>query len=121
MYGRFREAAHDPVLLSGLEAGRPIQILWSVITGMSVQRGFWTRALSGAVIGLGAGLVGGVLAGQTTEVFESTGVAVAAGSAGGLVLGMPVGFVIQSPDWDGIDMGALTVRPSIDWRPFYQP
>lgn len=121
MHGLFREATQDAVLLSDLEAGRPIQILRSDITGMSVQRGFRTRAFSGAVIGLGAGLVGGVVAGQTTEVFESTGVAVAAGSAGGLVIGMLIGFLIQSPDWDGIDMGALTVRPSLDWRPLYQP
>jgi len=121
VHGRFREATQDAVVLSDLEAGRPIQILRSDITGMSVQRGFRTRAFSGAVTGLGVGLVGGIVAGQTTEVFESTGVAVAAGSAGGLVLGMLIGFLIQSPDWDGIDMGALTVRPSIDWGPRYQP
>ena len=68
---------------------------------------------------VGIGLAGGIVAGQATDVFESTGVAVAAGSAGGLAIGMLIGFMVQSPEWDGIDMGALTIRPMLMWTPSY--
>ena len=42
-------------------------------------------------------------------------------ASAGLVIGMLIGFLIRFRVWGGVDLGALTVQPSLDWRPRYQP
>lgn len=116
VHGLYVEATAGDILLQSIRGGGPIRIQRSAITGMSVQRGQRSQAWAGALIGIGVGLVGGVVLAQTTDVFGGTGVAVGASAGAALPLGLLVGWLVKSPEWDGVDMGALGVRPSLEWR-----
>ena len=107
VHGHWVGATADEVRIRSIPGGGPIRIPRSEITGMSVQRGQRSAALSGALLGAGLGLVAGVVLGQTSDAFESTGAAVGISVGVALPVGLLIGWLVKSPQWDGIDMRAL--------------
>jgi hypothetical protein len=116
VHGLYVETTATEVVVRSIPGGGPISIDRGDITGMSVQRGTQSRAVAGALLGTGIGLVTGLILNQTTESFSSAGEAVGISVAVGLPVGLLIGLMLKSPQWDGVDMGALVVRPSLEWR-----
>jgi len=111
----FVEATSSEIVLRSAPGGGTFRVPRANITGMSVQRGQRSQALKGALIGIGVGLVSGVVLGQG-DSFESTGVAVGVSVGAALPMGLLIGWLVRSPEWDGIDMGALAPAPNPAWR-----
>jgi hypothetical protein len=111
----FVEATSSEIVLRSAPGGGTFRVPRTNITGMSVQRGQRTQALKGALIGFGVGLVSGVILGQG-DTFESTGVAVGVSVGAAIPLGLVIGWLVRSPEWDGVDMGALAPAPEPAWR-----
>ncbi len=115
VHGLFLEATSGEIVLRSIQGGGPIRIARSDITGMSVQRGERSHTMAGALIGAGLGMVGGIVLGQTTDVFDGTGAAVGVSAGVALPVGLLVGWLIKSPEWDGVDMGVMEQLPqSVD-------
>ena len=108
VHGLFVEATSQDILIRSMTGGGPIRIPRADITGMSVQRGYRKQVLKGALVGIGIGVVGGIILGQTSGSVDNTGVAVGISVSAALPLGLLVGWLIRSPEWDGIDMADLT-------------
>ena len=106
----FVEATSLDIVLRSAPGGGTFRVSRTNITGMSVQRGHRSQALKGALVGLAVGLVSGVVLGRE-DSFETTGVAVGISVGAALPLGLLVGWLVKSPEWDGIDMGSLSPRP----------
>jgi len=111
VHGLFVEATAQHIVLRSLRGGGPIRISRADITGMSVQRGHRSNALKGALVGIGVGVVTGIILGQTSGSVDNTGVAVGISVGAALPLGLLVGWLIRSPEWDGIDMVDMAPRP----------
>jgi hypothetical protein len=112
IFGVLVEATSGAVVVDPRSPPGTITIPRGSITGMSVQRGYRTRALRGALIGFGAGIAGGVVLGQALDTFDGTAVAVGASVGAALPLGLLIGWLVRSPDWDGVDMAALAPSPA---------
>ena len=110
--GFFVEASTFEVVLKSEQDNATIRLARAGITGMSVQRGYRSHTRKGALIGLGVGVLGGILLGQTSDSFESTGAAVGASVGAALPIGMLIGWFVRSPEWEGIDMAAITPGPN---------
>jgi hypothetical protein len=109
--GLFVEATSVVIVLSIDDDQEILEIPRANITGLSVQRGYRHQKLKGALFGIGAGVLGGVIVGQKTDAFSGTGTAVGASVAVGLPLGLLVGWLARSPEWDGVTLSALGGRP----------
>lgn len=110
-HGLFVAATNLAITLSVGEDGDVLEIPRANVTGLSVQRGYRHHTFQGALLGIGVGVLGGIILGQTTDSFDSTGMAVGASVAGGLPLGLLLGWLARSPEWDGVDLSALSGRP----------
>ncbi len=108
VHGPFVEATRQEIVLgTDLEAGT-LRIPRETITGMSVQRGYRSQRLKGSLIGIGAGIVGGIIIGQRVDDFGGgTAGAVGISVGAALPLGFLIGWLFRSPEWDGIDLAAL--------------
>ena len=109
--GLYVEATEQSIVLRTTRGSEPILIPRADVTGMSVQRGFRSHGLRGALLGAGVGVVAGVIVGQTSEAFDGTGQAVGVSVAAALPIGLVIGLLVRSPEWEGIDLGALRPRP----------
>lgn len=114
IYGIFVEATSAAIVLDPDTVAGAIAIPRGTITGMSVQRGHRSQALKGTLIGLGVGIAGGVILGQGSDAFDGTAAAVGVSVGAALPVGLLIGWLVRSPEWDGIDMGALApTRPPL--------
>ena len=109
-HGLFVAATNLAIVLSVDGGGEVLEIPRANVTGLSVQRGYRHHTLQGALFGIGVGVLGGVIIGQTTDSFDGTGMAVGASVAVGLPLGLLLGWLTRSPEWDGVDLSALGGR-----------
>jgi hypothetical protein len=110
-HGLFVAATNLAITLSVGGDGEVLEIPRANVTGLSVQRGYRHHTFQGALLGIGVGVLGGIILGQTTDSFDSTGMAVGASVAGGLPLGLLLGWLARSPEWDGVDLSALSGSP----------
>ena len=109
VHGYWVDATPADVTVRSIPGGGPIRIARADITGMSVQRGHRSQALTGALLGAGLGLVTGVVAAQASDAFDGTGQAVGVSVAVGLPIGLLVGLLVRSPEWQGVDMARIPV------------
>jgi hypothetical protein len=112
--GTLQRTAGDTVFIR-TETGRIVPVPFSNERRYFISQGRHSRAMVGAGVGLGIGILGGIvaceaIAGESeADPFCTTGEGALIGGAGGLAIGLLVGAMIHRESWEEVPVQRLRI------------